>query len=60
MFLNKFLYYKRCIIIEFTFLQELMLIKQANQKGAIFVTIGIFYIKALRFRQMSAMDVMFY
>ena len=60
MFLNKCLYYKRCIIIKFTFLLELMSINQANQKSAIFVTIGIFYIKALRFRQMSAMDVMFY
>ena len=29
-------------MIELTFLKELMLIKQANQKSAIFVTIGIF------------------
>ena len=29
-------------MIELTFLKELMLIKQANQKSEIFVTIGIF------------------
>ena len=42
-------------MIELTFLKELMLIKQAIQKSAIFVTIRIFYIKALSFNQMSAM-----
>ena len=42
-------------MIELTFLKELMLIKQAIQKSSIFVTIGIFYIKALSFNQMSAM-----
>ena len=35
-------YYKNVILIELTFLKELMLIKQANQKSAMFVTIGIF------------------
>ena len=29
-------------MIEMTFLKELMLIRQANQKSVIFVTIGIF------------------
>ena len=42
------------------FLKDLMLIRQANQKSVIFVTIGIFYIKALSFNQMSAMDAMIY
>ena len=37
-----FLYYKWYISIELKFLKELMLIRQANQKSAIFVTIGIF------------------
>ena len=40
-FLNEFLY-KCYILIELTFLKELTLIKQANQKSAIFVTVGIF------------------
>ena len=47
-------------MIESMFLTELMFIKQANQKSAIFVTIGIFSIKALSFSQMSAMDPMIY
>ena len=42
-------------MIELTFLKELMLKRQANQKSVIFVTIGIFQIKSLRFYQMSAM-----
>ena len=42
-------------MIELTFLKELMLKRQANQKSVIFVTIGIFQIKGLRFYQMSAM-----
>ena len=37
-------------MIELTFLKELMLIKQANQKSAIFVTIGIFLNKGLKFQ----------
>ena len=37
-----FVYYKYCISIELKFLKELMLIKQANQKSAMFVTIDIF------------------
>ena len=47
-------------MIESTFLKKLMLIRQANQKSAIFVTVGIFYIKTLNFNQMSAMDAMIY
>ena len=39
-FLN--VYYKCYILIELTFLKELMLLRQANEKSAIFVTIGIF------------------
>ena len=46
-------------MIELTFLKELMLIRQVNQKSAIFVIIGIFFKKnALNFNQMSAMDAM--
>ena len=37
-----FVYYKGYISIELTFLKELMLTKQENQKSTIFVTIGIF------------------
>ena len=45
-------------MIELKFLKELMLLRQANEKGAMFVTIGNFYIKTLSFNQMSAMDAM--
>ena len=41
-FKRLFLYYRCYISIELTFLKELMLIRQANQKRAMFVTIGIF------------------
>ena len=37
-----FEYYKYYILIELTFVKELMLIKQVHQKSVIFVTIGIF------------------
>ena len=37
-------YYKWCITIELAFLKELILIKQAHQKGAVFVSIGFFSI----------------
>ena len=48
-------------MIEFKFLKELMLIRQANQKSVIFVTIVVFfYIKALNFNQLSPVDVMIY
>ena len=39
-----FVYYKCYILIEMTFLKGLMLIIQANEKSAIFVTIDIFEI----------------
>ena len=42
--------------MELRFLKELMLIRQENQKGAMFVTIDIFQIKAA----MSEMDAMIY
>ena len=46
-------------MIELTFLKELMLIRQANEKSVIFVTIGMFLHKSfLSFNQMSAMDAM--
>ena len=35
--------HKCYIMIELTFLKELMLIRQMNQKSAIFVIIGIFF-----------------
>ena len=42
-FLKRSLAYFKCYIsIEFTFLKELMLIRQTNQKSEIFVTIVIF------------------
>ena len=53
--------YQKCYIsIELTFLKGLMLIKQVYQEIAIFVTIGIYKIKALRSSQKSAIDVMIY
>ena len=45
------------IMIELTFLKELVLIRQANHKSEIFVTIGIFYIKDLSFNHIYAIDV---
>ena len=48
------------IIIEFTLLKELMLIKQVYQKGVIFVTTGIFQISVLSFNQMSAIGAMIF
>ena len=41
-------------MIELTFQKKLMLIIQANQKSAIFNTIGIFKIKDLSFNNMYA------
>ena len=40
------------------FLKELILIKQANQKSVLFVTMGISEIKVLNFNKMSAKDAM--
>ena len=34
---------KMLYMVELTFLKELMLIRQANQKSVMFVTIGIFH-----------------
>ena len=51
------------IIIELTFLKELILIKQVHQEGAIIriiVTPDIFQIKILSSNQMSAIAVMMY
>ena len=39
---------------------DLMLTKQGNQTSAMFVTISIFWIKALSFNWMSAIDVVIY
>ena len=36
-----FVYYKFNIMKEFTFLKEVMLIKQVHQKSVLFATIGI-------------------
>ena len=47
-------------MIELTFLEELILIKQVHQKNVIFVAIGTFWIKDLSFKGMSAMDVIIY
>ena len=53
-----FVYYKCYIPIEFTFLKELMLTRQVNQRGPLFVVIVFFKIKALNSNQMSAVDAM--
>ena len=45
-------------MIELTFLKELMLIRQANQKSETFVTIGIFYIKGLSSNLKYPVDAM--
>ena len=46
-----FICYKCYILIELTFLKKLMLIKQTNQKSAIFVTISIFLNQGFKFQQ---------
>ena len=48
------------IMMELTFLNELMLIRQANQKSTIFVTIDIFQIKDLSFHHIYATDTIIY
>ena len=48
------------MIIELTFLNELILIRQVNQTSATFATLDIFYKKDLSFNQTSAMVVMIY
>ena len=45
-------------MIELNFLKELTLIKQVHQENVIWVTNGIFQIKALSFNSISATDVM--
>ena len=47
-------------MLEFTFLKELILIKQVHQKSLIFVTFAILLIKELRLNHMYAMAVMIY
>ena len=47
-------------MIELTFLKELMLIKEVNQKSAIFFTFGNSSIKVLSSNQMSAIDAIIY
>ena len=47
-------------MIELTFLEELILMKQVHQKNVIFVAIGVFWIKDLDFKGMSATDVIIY
>ena len=44
-------------MIKLTFLKELLLTKEVNQKNVMFVTIGIFYIKVLSFKRMFVMVV---
>ena len=41
-FKSMFVFNKCYIMIELTFLKELMLIREVNQKSARFVTVGIF------------------
>ena len=55
-----FVYYKRYISIELTFLKELMLIKQVSQKSVIIATIGIFEIKRLSFSQITGINAMIF
>ena len=47
-------------MIELTFLKELMLIRQANQKTMIRATIDIFVINDLSFKHMYQKDAMIY
>ena len=47
-------------LIELIFLMKLILIRQANQESVIFITIGIFQIKALHLNQMYAIDAMIF
>ena len=47
-------------MIELTFLEELIFIKQVHQKNVIFVAISIFWIKHLSFKSMSATDAIIY
>ena len=51
---------KSYIMIELTFLKELILITQLHQKSVTFITIGISHVIVLSFSQKSAIDVMIY
>ena len=55
-----FVFCKCYILMELTFLKEMMLIKQVHQNSIIFVFIGISSIIVLSSKQMSAIDVMTY
>ena len=48
------------IMIELTFLKELILIRNVNQKSAIFFTIGIFLTKGLGFNHIYARNATIY
>ena len=43
-----------------TFLKELILIRQVNQKNMTIFTVGIFYVKGLSFDNISAQGVMIF
>ena len=47
-------------MIEMLFLKELMLIRQPNQRIAIFASIDIFLIKGLSFNHIYAIDASMY
>ena len=55
-----FVYHECFISAEFTFLKELMLIKQVHRKNVTFVSVTISQILALSFNQMCGIDVMIY
>ena len=59
-FLDVYINYKCYILIKLTFLEELMLIGQVNQKVATFVTIDVFQMKGLSFNRTSATSVTIY
>ena len=55
-----FVYYKCYIMIELTFVKELILTKQVHHRTVVFVTIVTSQIIFLSFNQSSAIDVMIY
>ena len=55
-----FVYYKCYVMMELTFLKELMLIKQVHQKHVLSATIDISYIIVLSFNQISAIGIKIY
>ena len=52
-FLDECLYkiWKLYVMIEWTFLKELMIIKQVHQKSVVFFTVGIFEVIVLSFNK---------